>query len=180
MLRQISLLAVLIAAISFFIPCSAQTMDKTIHVTVYDAATGNTIQGAKVTYKGTFTTREGTTDAAGQATIKLKMVARSSTGSLIVTDGELISSHNTSKTTIVLLDNQDYYDVKISLLSDYKIISVAVNDKDGAVMNAKVILKGAKIPRDETGLTGDKGIAELQALLIDNTKTLPVIVEKDG
>lgn len=178
--QQISLLAALFAAITFFIPCSGQTMKKTIHVTVTDAATGKTIEGAKVTYKGMFTSKTETTDAGGQATIQLTMVSRSSTGSLIVTDGEMISSHSTSKTTIVLLDNQDYYDVKVSLLSNYKIVAVAVNDKEGAVMNAKVSLKGAKMPRDETGLTSGNGTAELQALLIDNSKTLPVIVEKDG
>ena len=35
-------------------------------------------------------------------------------------------------------------------------------------------------PRDETGYTNPAGMITLQALLIDNSKTVPVIVEKEG
>ncbi|HYC40578.1 MAG TPA: carboxypeptidase-like regulatory domain-containing protein [Chitinophagaceae bacterium] len=179
-MRSLTLVAAFMAVICN-LPATAQSIKKKIHVTVKEASTGKTIEGAVVTYKGLLgKSITATTDAAGQAIIEVTLLSRSATGTLIVSDGQTFSSYNDSKTTITLLDTQDYYEVTVSLMSDYKNIAVTVTDKSGPVANAKVILRGVRDPRDEVEYTNPAGLARMQALLIDNSKTVPVIVEKEG
>ena len=83
MFRSLALFATVLAILSNCLPVAAQSITKKIHVTVKDLATGNTIAGAEVTYKGFFGKMvTGKTDAAGQVTLQVPLISRSATGTL--------------------------------------------------------------------------------------------------